>query len=76
MPREKMKYAEISALSPEELSEKIIAETENLRKLKFAHAISPIENPMRIRHTRKLIARLKTAQKAQALKHKQNNSHA
>jgi len=63
-----MKYEEISTLSPEELQEKIIAEIENLRKLKFAHAISPIENPMRIRHTKKLIARLKTAQRAQELK--------
>jgi large subunit ribosomal protein L29 len=29
--------------------------------LKLAHAISPIENPMRIRQNRKLIAKLETA---------------
>lgn len=55
-----MKNADIKALSAEEIREKIKLEDENLQKLKFAHAISPIENPMRIRVTRKLIARLKT----------------
>jgi large subunit ribosomal protein L29 len=57
-----MKYAEISSLAIEELKEKIKTEQENLRKLKFAHAISPIENPTKIKNTRRLIARLKTAQ--------------
>lgn len=55
-----MKNADIKALSAEEIREKIKLEEDNLQKLKFAHAISPIENPMRIRVTRKLIARLKT----------------
>jgi large subunit ribosomal protein L29 len=55
-----MKNADIKALSVEEIREKIKLEEENLQKLKFAHAISPVENPMRIRVTRKLIARLKT----------------
>ena len=32
-----------------------------LKKLEFAHAISPLENPMSIRSLRKDIARLKTA---------------
>jgi large subunit ribosomal protein L29 len=31
-----------------------------LKKLEFAHAISPLENPMTIRGLRKDIARLKT----------------
>lgn len=56
-----MKNSEIRALSVEELEQKIKAEQEAMQKLKFAHAISPIENPMKIRATRKLIARLKTA---------------
>jgi len=56
-----MKYAEISSLAIEELKEKIKIEQEDLRKLKFAHAISPIENPTKIKNTRRLIARLKTA---------------
>lgn len=55
-----MKPAEIRKLSVEELKEKIKGELESLQKMKFAHAISPIENPMKIREAKKLIARLKT----------------
>lgn len=58
------KYADIRALSPEARQAQLIAEQENLRKLRFAHAISPIENPTRIRSSRRLIAQLKTAQRA------------
>jgi len=59
-----MKNSEIKALNVAELKEKISAETEALRKLKFAHQVSAIENPMRINATRKLIARLNTELKA------------
>ena len=59
-----MKNPEINALSIEDIKERIAKENENYQKLKFAHAISPIENPMKIRETRKLIARLNTALKA------------
>jgi large subunit ribosomal protein L29 len=38
-----------------------------MQKLKFAHAITPIENPMKIQVTRKLIARLETALTAKTL---------
>ncbi|WP_017732358.1 50S ribosomal protein L29 [Nafulsella turpanensis] len=62
-----MKNAEVKALSTEELRERIAAEKENLQKLNFAHAISPIENPMKIRDSRKLIARLNTELRAKEL---------
>jgi large subunit ribosomal protein L29 len=55
-----MKNAEIKGLTLIELNEKIGSEKEALRKLKFAHQVSAIENPMRIKETRRLIARLKT----------------
>ena len=55
-----MKNEEIKAFTLEELREKIVSEKEALRKLTFAHQVSAIENPMRIKETRKLIARLKT----------------
>ena len=55
-----MKNSEIKALIVEELIEKVSAEKETLRKLKFAHSVSPIENPMQIRVQRRLIGRLKT----------------
>ena len=56
-----MKNAEIQKLGVEELKKQIAAEQENISRLKLAHAISPIENPMRIRQTRRLIARLNSA---------------
>lgn len=56
-----MKNAEINKLGVDELKKVIMAEQENLTRLKLAHAISPIENPMRIRENRKLIAKLETA---------------
>ena len=59
-----MKNADIKALSVAELKEKITGEKEALRKLKFAHKISSVENPMRINQTRKLIARLSTELRA------------
>jgi len=55
-----MKYSEIKGLSLVELREKLGSEEEALRKMKFAHQVSAIENPMKIKETRKLIARLKT----------------
>jgi len=38
-----------------------------LKKLEFAHAISPLENPMSIRGLRKDVARLKTELKKKEL---------
>ena len=55
-----MKNTEIKNLNIEELTQKIGSENENLRKLNFAHQVAAIENPMRIKETRKLIARLQT----------------
>ena len=55
-----MKYSEIKGLSLVELQEKLSSEQETLRKMRFAHQVSAIENPMKIKETRKLIARLKT----------------
>jgi large subunit ribosomal protein L29 len=55
-----MKKNDIKGLTVEQLKEQVAAETDRLQKLKFAHAVSPIENPMRIRQTRRLIAQLNT----------------
>ena len=56
-----MKNAEIQKLGVEELTKQSTAEQENISRLKLAHAISPIENPMLIRQNSKLIAKLETA---------------
>jgi len=55
-----MKNSEILDLSTEELVVRIGEERANLTKLKFAHAVSAIENPTRITKVRKDVARLNT----------------
>jgi len=55
-----MKNSEILELSTEELVARISEERAQLTKLKFAHAVSAIENPSRITKVRKDIARLNT----------------
>ena len=39
---------------------KLVIEKENLEKLIFSHAATPIENPMKIKVARKFVARIKT----------------
>lgn len=55
-----MKKTNYKELSVEQLNEQLANEKGRLQKLKFAHAISPIENPKRITAARKEIARLMT----------------
>ena len=55
-----MKNSEITELATEELVARIGEERANLTRLKFAHAVSAIENPTRITKVRKDVARLNT----------------
>ncbi|HWV72093.1 MAG TPA: 50S ribosomal protein L29 [Pseudosphingobacterium sp.] len=55
-----MKNSEILELSKKDIIARISEEKASLNKLKFAHAVSAIENPLRIKAARKLIARLNT----------------
>ena len=48
-------------LNASDLKARIQEDELRLKKLEFAHAISPLENPMSIRALRKDVARLKTA---------------
>jgi large subunit ribosomal protein L29 len=48
-------------LNEGDLKARIQEDELRLKKLEFAHAISPLENPMSIRSLRKDVARLKTA---------------
>jgi large subunit ribosomal protein L29 len=59
----------LNDLSATDLNARIQEDELRLKKLEFAHAISPLENPMSIRGLRKDIARLKTVlkQKQQAV---------
>jgi large subunit ribosomal protein L29 len=51
----------LKEMSETDIKARIEEDTLRLKKLEFAHAISPLENPMSIRELRKDIARLKTA---------------
>lgn len=55
-----MKNSEIKALSLEEVKDRLTTEQTNMQNLRFAHAISPLENPMKIRESKKTIAQLNT----------------
>lgn len=62
-----MKNSELRGLSLEELKNKLAAEKDSYGKLKFAHSITPIENPMKIQETRRLVARIQTEIRAKEL---------
>ncbi|MEP0986695.1 50S ribosomal protein L29 [Ekhidna sp.] len=62
-----MKNSELRGLSLDELKNKLAVEKESYAKLKFAHSITPIENPMKIRENRKLVARIQTEIKVKEL---------
>lgn len=55
-----MKYSDIKALSLEELKERLSSEKTNGQNLRFAHSISPLENPLKIKESRKNIAKMQT----------------
>jgi large subunit ribosomal protein L29 len=55
-----MKTSEIRELSVKEIEERIENEKNLIFRQKMNHAISPLDNPMKIRDTRRNIARLET----------------
>ena len=55
-----IKYEEIINLSNEELAQQIADNKMRVQRLRFNHAISPLENPNVLGEARKHIARLKT----------------
>jgi len=54
-------------LNENDLKARISEDKLRLKKLEFAHAISPLENPLSIRNLRKDIARLHTELKKRTL---------
>lgn len=58
---------ELRSLSQDELKVRAKEDSLRLKKLEFAHAISPVENPMSIRSLRRDVARVKTELQKRAL---------
>lgn len=67
MAQEKL---ELHTLSDQDIITRIAEEQLRLKKLKFSHAVTPVENPLTIRALRRDIARLKTEQRQRVLKAK------
>ena len=57
----------IQSLNDQDLQARIKEDELRLKKLEFAHALSPLENPMNIRGLRRELARLKTELKKKQL---------
>ncbi|WP_339737185.1 50S ribosomal protein L29 [uncultured Sunxiuqinia sp.] len=67
-----MKASEIKELTDKEILERIQLEKETLARLNMNHAVSPLDNPMKIKETRKNIARLQTIRRQRELNQNQN----
>ena len=57
----------IKGLGADDLKAKIAEDELRLKKVSFAHSISPLENPVSMRLLRRDIARLKTALRSKEL---------
>ncbi len=63
-----MKQEVIKEFGTEELKERLDEENNQLVKLKLNHAVSPLENPNRIKDYRRTIARMKTELRKREIK--------
>lgn len=59
-----MKNSQINELTLAEIKDMLLEESVSLSKMQFNHAVSPLENPIQLRASRRTIARLKTAIKS------------
>ena len=55
-----MKDTVLTEMPINELNDLLLSEKERLAKLKMSHAVSPLENPLSIKYSRKKIARIMT----------------
>ena len=55
-----MKAQVLTEMPENELNDLLVTETDRLVKMKMSHAVSPMENPLQIKFTRKTIARVMT----------------
>ncbi len=55
-----MKVQVLTDMPENELHELLVTEREKLVKMKMSHSVSPMENPLQIKFTRKTIARVMT----------------
>ena len=63
-----MKVQELRELTVAELAQKELELSEELRNLRFQHALSQLDNPMKLAEVKKNIARVKTILQEKSLK--------
>jgi large subunit ribosomal protein L29 len=63
----KAKVDDYRSMDDASLSNTIADEQSRIQRLKFSHAVNPIENPLTIRTLRRRIAVLKTEQRKRAI---------
>jgi large subunit ribosomal protein L29 len=68
-----MEQKVIRELTTGEILERLDEEKRQLIKLKLNHAVSPLENPNKIKAYRKTIARLETEKRSRILEGEQKN---
>jgi large subunit ribosomal protein L29 len=65
-----MKIAEIRELSTKELRERLVADVAAYNQKKITHSVSPLDNPLSIKHLRRSIARMHTELRQRELTNK------
>lgn len=55
-----MKTSELKEMTSREIEERLQSEQDNLVRLRLNHSVSPLDNPLKIRESRRIIARMKT----------------
>ncbi|HCC71208.1 MAG TPA: 50S ribosomal protein L29 [Bacteroidales bacterium] len=68
-----MKTSEIRELTTQEIIERVDNEKTSLVRMKLNHAITPLDNPNKIKETRGNIAKLLTELRNRELNEKQNS---
>ena len=66
-----MKVSEIKELTDKEIVERLQNEQEHLVRLKLNHAVSPLENPNKLKESKQTVARLKTVLREREIKENQ-----
>ncbi|MCX6253028.1 MAG: 50S ribosomal protein L29 [Bacteroidia bacterium] len=68
-----MKTSEIKELSTSDLLERVDTERTMLVRMKLNHAITPLDNPQKVREVKLTIARLLTEMRTRELNKKSNS---
>ena len=62
-----MKQSIVNDLTTEEIRDKVKEERSSYVKLKMAHSVSPLDNPLKLKASRRLIGRMETELKKRSM---------